>query len=132
MTIKYTLSGDADRARRRFLLPGSFTAGPRFMAKHYQDAMATVRKFGKPTLFITFTCNLKWEEIVSKLQLDQTVPDRPDITARVFHLKQQQMLADVKTGIFGNLVAQVNTIEFQKRGLPRCHFLFIFHGEAQM
>ena len=39
------------------------------------------------------------------------------------------MLDDIKSGIFGNLTAHVNTIEFQKRGLPHCHFLFILGGE---
>jgi hypothetical protein len=31
--------------------------------------MAIVRQYGKPDLFITMTCNPKWEEIVSMLKL---------------------------------------------------------------
>ena len=120
-------SGDADRAGRRYILPSSFTAGPRFMLKHYLDAMAIVRKFGKPTLFVTFTCNPQWPEITSELEPGQSASDRPDITARVFHLKQRQLLDDIRSGVFGNLTAHVNTIEFQKRGLPHCHF--ILRGE---
>lgn len=38
----------------------------------YQDAMAIVRKMGKPDLFITMTCNLKWVEITRELQPGQT------------------------------------------------------------
>ena len=73
---------NADSAGRHVILPATFTEGPRFMAKHYQDVMAIVRKFGKPTFFITFTCNAQWSEIVIELQQNQTKPkDRPDLTA---------------------------------------------------
>lgn len=78
------ISGDADRAGQKVILPASFTGGPRFMVNHYQDAMAIVRKFGKPTFFVTFTCNARWEEITRDLLPGQTATDRPDITARVF------------------------------------------------
>ena len=52
---------------RRVVLPSSFTGGPRYMCQLYQDAMAIVRKKGKPDLFITFTCNPKWPEIAEGL-----------------------------------------------------------------
>ena len=32
-------------------------------------------------------------------------------------------------GVLGSLTAHVCTIEFQKRGLPHCHFLCILDGE---
>ena len=99
------------------------------MAKHYHDAMAIVQKFGKLTLFISFTCNAQWEEIVSEPEPHQTAADCPDITARVFKMKQQQLLSDIKVGVLGELNAYVYTIEFQKCGLPHCHFLFTLHGE---
>ena len=54
---------DATSLGKRFILPSSYTGGPRFMAKQYQDSMAIVRYFGKPSLFITFTANPRWEEI---------------------------------------------------------------------
>jgi hypothetical protein len=54
------------------------------MAQNYQDAMSIVRKFGKPDLFVTFTCNPNWREIVSSLLYGQKPQDRPDIVARVF------------------------------------------------
>jgi len=44
---------------RMVVLPSSFTGGPRHMQQLYQDAMALVRKHGKPDLFITITCNPK-------------------------------------------------------------------------
>lgn len=37
------------------------------MSSRYQDAMAIVREKGKPDLFVTFTCNPNWPEIVEEL-----------------------------------------------------------------
>ena len=54
------------------------------MQQNYQDAMSIVRKFGKPDLFVTFTCNPKWREIFASLLYGQKPQDRPDIVARVF------------------------------------------------
>ena len=44
---------------RRIVLPSSYVGGDRFMQQLYQDSMALVRHFGKPSLFITFTANPK-------------------------------------------------------------------------
>ena len=96
------------------ILPATLTGGPHFMAKHDQDAMVIVRKFGKPTFFITFTCNARWSEIVSALQQNQPAPNRPDLTAQVFQQKQQQLLTDIKAGVLSPLLAHVCTIEIQK------------------
>jgi hypothetical protein len=57
------------------------------MGQLYRDAMAKVRKFGKPNLFVTFTCNPKWKEITDALFPRQTAKDRPDLVTRVFNLK---------------------------------------------
>ena len=46
-----------------------------------------VAKLSKPDLFLTFTCNPKWPEIVANLLPGQTASDRPDLVARVFKLK---------------------------------------------
>ncbi|XP_044019460.1 uncharacterized protein LOC122859843 [Aphidius gifuensis] len=65
------------------VLPSSFTGSPRNMLQHYQDAMAIVRKFGKPDLFITMTCNPNWREIKENILHGQTASDRPDIVSRI-------------------------------------------------
>ena len=67
------------------------------MQQLFQDSMAIVHHFGRPTLFITFTANPKWEEILRELLPGQTAVDRPDLVARVFHLKQQELLKEIKT-----------------------------------
>ncbi|CAE1312479.1 unnamed protein product [Acanthosepion pharaonis] len=45
------------------ILPSSYTGGPRNMHERTQDAMTYVRHYGRPDLFVTFTCNPKWVEI---------------------------------------------------------------------
>ena len=53
-----TAAHDTDaRVGRIVILPSTFTGSPSNMMQHYQDAMGIVRKFGKPDLFITMTCN---------------------------------------------------------------------------
>src|SRR5207302_6082726 len=79
----------------RIILPSSFTSGSCQMYQLYQDAMAIVSYFGKPDLFITFTCNPKWPEITRELLPHQTAADKPDLTARVFHMKLQELLKDL-------------------------------------
>ncbi len=95
------------------------------MGQLYQDAMARVRKFGKPDLFVTFICNFKWKEITNALLPGQIAKDRPELITRVFNLKLDALLKDVKDGVLGNVIAKIWVIKFQKRGLPHAHILFI-------
>jgi hypothetical protein len=41
------------------------------MQRLYQDSMAIVRHFGRPSLFITFTTNPDWIEITGKFLTDE-------------------------------------------------------------
>ena len=84
-------AGDVSGATvgKKIILPSSFIGSPRNMHELYNDAMAIVRRYGKPDLFITFTCNPKWPEILDSLLSNQTPVDRPDLTTRVFHQKLQ-------------------------------------------
>ena len=117
---------------RRIVLASSFTGGPRHMHQLYQDAMSVVREFGKPDLFITFTCNPKWPEIQEALLPNQKVTDRPDICARVFKLKLDQLKKDLFSDhVFGRVVGRIHVVEFQKRGLPHAHILLIVEDNAK-
>ena len=96
------------------------------MQQNYQDAMSVVRKFGKIDLFVTFTCNPHWKEILESLLCRQKPQDRPDIIARVFQQKIKALIEDIKKNhVFGVPVPFVYVIEFQKRGLPHAHILII-------
>jgi hypothetical protein len=84
--------------------------------------MALIRKFGKPDLFITFTCNSNWPEIQEHIKPGENAYNRPDICARVFHIKFKELMNDIiKNKIFGNVISNKDVIEFQKRGLPHAH-----------
>ena len=50
----------ASQVGRQVILPGSYIGSPRWMTNLYQDAMAISRTFGRPDLFVTFTCNPHW------------------------------------------------------------------------
>jgi len=117
---------------RRIVLPSSYVGGDRFMQQLYQDSMALVRYFGKPSLFITFTANPKWAEIQDELLDGQTATDRPDLVARVFNLKLKDLLNQIKhKQVFGPWRGWVWTIEYQKRGLPHLHLLLFLQTDAQ-
>ncbi|GFQ85636.1 ATP-dependent DNA helicase [Trichonephila clavata] len=116
--------GQLSELGKMVVLPSSFTGGSRYMHERTQDAMIYVRHFGRPDLFITFTCKPKWPEIVDLLNEGQKSHDRHDIIARVFRVKVKHMMKLLTKGcIFGNVRCHMYTVEWQKRGLPHVHIL---------
>ena len=98
-------------------LPSSFVGSARYYQQLYMDAMALPKKFGKPDLFITFTCNPKWPEIVAVLPEHAHWQHHGDLIERVFMLKLKSLLKDiVDDEIFGPVRAFVYRIEWQARG----------------
>ena len=83
--------GSAKNVGRRTVLSSSFIGGPRDMRPRYMDAMALVRKYGKPDIFLTMTCNPNWDKIKNELYPGQTPQDRPDLVTRVFRAKLEVM-----------------------------------------
>lgn len=123
----------AGEVGKAFILPSTHQGSPRQMFELYQDAMAIVSKFGKPDLFITFTCNPRWKEIQENLFQGQSAWDRPDLVCRVFKLKLDEFLDDVnKKQIFGKVKAAVHVVEFQKRGLPHVHCLIMLEDDYKL
>ena len=116
--------GKVDDIGKLVILPASFTGSPRHMAEYTQDAMTYVRKYGKPDLFITFTCNPAWQEIKDELVNGQAPRDRHDLIARVFRQKQRKFIDVLTKGqVFGETQCWMYTVEYQKRGLPHSHNL---------
>lgn len=66
----------------------------RAMQQNLKDAMSNVRDFGKPDLFLTFTCNPNWNEIKDNLFPGQKPHDRPNLVATVFDIKKRAVLED--------------------------------------
>ena len=125
--------GNPDDLGQRVVLPSSYIGGPRHLQQQYQDAMTIARFFQKIDLFITMTANPSWDEISRELLPGQTSYDRPDIVARVFKLKKEELLNDIyKKQIFGRVVAYLYVIEFQKRGLPHVHLLVVLENDKHL
>ncbi|GBM93943.1 hypothetical protein AVEN_273616-1 [Araneus ventricosus] len=85
-SVKMVFLEDKNLDMRRYNAPtlctevaAIFVGSPRHMQQNNQDAMAMVRKFGKPDLFLTFTCNPSWSEILNSMEGVQRPEDRPDI-----------------------------------------------------
>jgi hypothetical protein len=116
----------ADAIRGKVIVPASFTSCRRYHVMNYQDAMAICRVYGPADLFLTFTCNPKWREIADALCFEpgQQPCDRSDLVIRVFHMKVDEFIVDIRQGVtFGPVLAILYTVEFQKRGLPHIHCL---------
>jgi len=92
---------------KRIVLPSRFVGGARYMIQNYQDAMAICSWVGYPYLFITFTCNHKWSELLSFLTKHNLKPeDRPDLVSRLFKIKLNHLIKLIKKGkSFGKVKA---------------------------
>nr|KAJ0226417.1 hypothetical protein LSAT_V11C100047890 [Lactuca sativa] len=116
------------------ILPSSFTGGARYMMQNYLDAMSLCKWFGYPDFFITFTCNPKWPEVRRFLKDTTLNPeDRPDILCRLFKIKLDALIKDLReNAVFGMVQAVVYTIEFQKRGLPHSHICLFMQPDYKL
>ncbi|MCO5607190.1 hypothetical protein L7F22_061383 [Adiantum nelumboides] len=99
----------------RVVLPSSYVGSLCYMHQLYQDAMAIIRKRGKLDLFITFTCNPGWKEIVDTLLPGQTSNNPLDLTPRVFYQKFKDLMGLlIKGETFGVIEGDYNVF---KRGV---------------
>ena len=115
---------------KRVILPSSYQGSPRAMHQNYLDAMAIVRKYGKPDYFITMTASPGWSEIRENLRTGETAAGRPDLVARVFRQKFRTLLDELlHKHVLGVVIAYTWVIEFQKRGLPHAHLLVIVRAQ---
>lgn len=116
--------GNVNDIGRLTILPASYTGSPRHMHEYTQDAMSYVRHYGRPDLFITFTCNPQWTEIQDNLFTGQSTVDHHDITARVFKQKLKSLMDFiVKHHVFGDtLLLDVFRRMAEKRITSCAHF----------
>ena len=98
---------DMHEQGREYVIPATFTGGPRYMKNNYLAAMAICKHFGFPDLFITFTCNPKWPEITRYLnERKLTSEDRPEIISRMFKIKLDSLMdALTKKNLLAKTVA---------------------------
>ncbi|UYV73327.1 hypothetical protein LAZ67_10002739 [Cordylochernes scorpioides] len=123
--------GNPNDLGKMSILPATFAKSPQHMHGYAQDVMTYVHVYGRPDLFITFTCNPRWEEIRELMLPGQSPSDRPDIIARVFNQKLRALIENpvwhvcpIKAiVVFGASQCWMYSIEWQKRGLPHAHIL---------
>lgn len=95
---------------KSFILPASFTGSKRYMNQNFLDALAICRAIGHPDVFLTMTANPQWPEIQQMLDYTPglTANDSPDIVARVFKLKLDQLMDVIKKKeIFGRCIGGI-------------------------
>ena len=68
MLDKITHDDHSLKIGKKIVLSSSFPGSPRWYNAKFQDGMAICRKYRKPDLFITFTCNPYWDEISRELR----------------------------------------------------------------
>ncbi|GFS51286.1 helitron_like_N domain-containing protein [Trichonephila clavipes] len=94
------------------ILPSSFVNSARYLQEYTQDAFKYVRNHGRLGLFITMTCNPAWSEITREPIPGQNSTNRHDLTARVFKIKVQKLVALLINGkIFGDMKFFMYSIE---------------------
>jgi hypothetical protein len=101
-------------------LPSSFVHSPAWASANISDCLALRKALGPVTLFITFTINPRWPEIISELRPSQSANDHPDLIVRVFQQYLSALMKDIQD-IFGPILYHIRITEFQKRGLPHEH-----------
>jgi hypothetical protein len=96
--------GNVENLGPLVILPATFTGSPRHVHEYTQDAMTYVRTYGRPDLFITFTCNPAWTDIKENLTYGQLPTECHDLIARVFKQKQLKLIDVITKGhVFGVL-----------------------------
>jgi len=69
-------------------LPANFRGSIAHKRQRVREQLAVLRRYnGKPSYFVTFTCNRYWKEIVDRLLKGQTAYDAPILACRIFYLK---------------------------------------------
>ncbi|CAN0898461.1 ATP-dependent DNA helicase PIF1 [Linum grandiflorum] len=70
--------------------------------KRKYDAMAVTHYYNNPDLFITFTCNAQWPEIIEAFKDDVGThsEDKPMVVARVFRMRLRLLKEDLNKASF--------------------------------
>ncbi|CAN1818101.1 ATP-dependent DNA helicase PIF1 [Linum perenne] len=113
-----------------FILPGGF----RYLRQLYQDATSVCQFYDNPDLFITFTCNAQWPELVNAFKdvVGTRSEDKPMLVARVFRMRLTLLREDLKKKCYFGRNLAVISAELPD---PKCDPLgydavtkFMMHG----
>jgi hypothetical protein len=134
-------NGDDDHFGSKTFLSQSVHGSRRHLRALASNALTIVSEFGKPTVFITLTCNPMWPEIQQQLLPGQSAFDRPDVVCQVFQHRLSAVLHNLRQGKYfddedddGDVVVrrtviyELRCIEYQHRGLPHTHIVISFNN----
>ncbi|KAF0746848.1 Helitron like N domain-containing protein, partial [Aphis craccivora] len=79
---------DITNTGQKCILPSTYIGSPIHMHEYIQDALIYVRSYGRPCLFITFTCNSQWDEITQLLLPNQQ--SRDHVQSWVYSIEWQK------------------------------------------
>ena len=116
-------------ANGKNFLPDSFTDSRRALQTKARNVLEIVSRRKRPNIFITLTFNTDWREVKESIPPGDSAYRHPEIVARVFKLKLQKFLKNLKDGKYFNgerLRYNVHVIEYQQRGLPHAHIVVAF------
>ncbi|XP_065314556.1 uncharacterized protein LOC135923630 [Gordionus sp. m RMFG-2023] len=128
------LEGDtnADNLGRRIILPSSFTGGPRHMLSFIRTQWLLYAALVNHHYSLLSPATLN-DEIMRELFPHQTPNDRPDLVCRVFRQKLKCLKKVLLYyHVLGKVIAYIDVIEFQKRGLPHCHMCLILYKSHRL
>ncbi|XP_074356767.1 uncharacterized protein LOC141696538 [Apium graveolens] len=128
--------GDVDSSNtgKGIILSTGYVGSKRYMQQNFQDALAVCRYIGHPDIFLTMTCNSLWDEIQKMMEYVPgcIAPNCPNIISRLFRLKIDQLMVDIKDKKhFGVCIGVMYVVEFQKRGLPHVHMLIWLDADSK-
>lgn len=88
---------DEDRRDdEKSFLADSYFGSERHLKRQAQNALTVVSEVGRPTVFITLTCNTHWPEIVERLFEGQTAFEREDVVCAVFKARLEAFLFNLR------------------------------------
>ncbi len=104
----------------------SFINSGRYRSRCFRDSVTILRKKkANSYFFITITSNPKDELYSDFLETNQSIYDRPDIAARVFKIRINQLKHLLKNKeVLGKMCFICSAIEEQQRGSLHAHILF--------
>jgi hypothetical protein len=112
---------------KKSFLSDSLHGSRRHLKKLAMNGLTVVSEMGSSDVFVTFTANTKWQELIAALPPGQTAYDNPSIVNRIFKKRLEAMLQNLRNGhYFGGrkTVYDIRVFEYQDRGLPHAHVVF--------
>ncbi|GFT32027.1 helitron_like_N domain-containing protein [Trichonephila clavipes] len=111
---------DPNNLGQMVILPSSFVNSVRYLHEYTQNVFTYVRNYGRLNMFISMTYYHTWPEITKEFIPGQKSMDRHDLTARVFKIKVQKLVALLTKGkIFGNMKCFMTRSSCKKRFVSR-------------